>query len=193
MVDSYRMENNTAQQILDVAQEMLRSRGYSAFSYADISDRIGIRKASIHYHFPTKDDLVRRLVQRYRETLLGKCNTIAHAQSGFHQQLFEFATLYRDGLEAEQICLCSMLTADLTVLPPAIRVELQSYFQDLEAWLSQLLHQGYGLDLATANLEAKGLIALLQGVQLIARTQADRSTTFDQIVYPLLARKFPEQ
>jgi len=42
---------------VDLAEALIQSRGYSAFSYQDISDRLGIRKASIHYHFPSKTDL----------------------------------------------------------------------------------------------------------------------------------------
>src|SRR3546814_4811414 len=37
------------------------------FSYADISSVVGIRKASIHHHFPSKSDLVRTVVAQYRE------------------------------------------------------------------------------------------------------------------------------
>ena len=44
-------------EILDVAEELLLSRGYCAFSYQDIADRLGIRKASLHHHFATKEDL----------------------------------------------------------------------------------------------------------------------------------------
>ena len=52
---------DTAQQILDVAQDLVRCRGYSAFSYADISKQVGIRKASIHYHFSSKEELGKEL------------------------------------------------------------------------------------------------------------------------------------
>jgi hypothetical protein len=30
---------------------LIQTRGYSAFSYQDVADSLGIRKASIHYHF----------------------------------------------------------------------------------------------------------------------------------------------
>ena len=39
-------------QILEVATELVQTRGYSAFSYQDLSDRLGITKASLHHHFP---------------------------------------------------------------------------------------------------------------------------------------------
>ncbi len=55
--------------ILDVAQELVQSRGYNGFSYRDIALRLGVRNAAIHYHFPSKGDLGRELLVRYRERL----------------------------------------------------------------------------------------------------------------------------
>ena len=43
----------------------MRRHGYSAFSYADLAVAVGIRKASIHHHFPTKADLAAALVAAY--------------------------------------------------------------------------------------------------------------------------------
>ncbi|RUV11465.1 TetR/AcrR family transcriptional regulator, partial [Mesorhizobium sp. M7A.T.Ca.TU.009.01.3.1] len=57
---------STSEKILDVAQSLIVAGGYNGFSYADISAAIGIRKASIHHHFPTKAELVSVLVDRYR-------------------------------------------------------------------------------------------------------------------------------
>ena len=59
--------STTSDQILASARSFIISGGYSGFSYADISEVVGIRKASIHHHFPSKVDLVRTLVTRYRE------------------------------------------------------------------------------------------------------------------------------
>lgn len=195
MVDTKNMEKSTATQILDVAQEMVRNRGYSAFSYADISKQVGIRKASIHYHFPSKDELVKELVKRYREGMMRACDLITQSNTNPDQQIFQFADLYRNGLEDKQICLCAMLAADYEVLPQPIRDEIQTFFQETETWLTNLLQQGCDTQLWTCRpsveQEAKGLIAMLQGAQLLARSATDSTTTFEQVVYPLLAAKFP--
>ncbi|MBX2865694.1 MAG: TetR/AcrR family transcriptional regulator [Leptolyngbyaceae cyanobacterium MAG.088] len=191
------MENSTAQRILDVAQGMVRNRGYSAFSYADISKEVGIRKASIHYHFPSKDELVVELVKRYREGMGKACDRISHSNSSLDQQIIQFANLYRDGLKNEQICLCAMLAADFAVLPQSIHDEIQVFFSETEVWLINLLQQGCDDDLWTCQpsvtQEAKGLIAMLQGAQLLARSSENSTSTFEQIVYPLLKAKFPKR
>lgn len=190
------MENNTAQRILDIAQSIVRTRGYSAFSYADISEQVGIRKASIHYHFPAKEELVRELVKRYRGGMVQACDRIAQSTLRLDQQLIQFAHLYRNGLADEQICLCAMLAADFAVLPQSIHDEIQIFFRETEAWLTNLLQQGCDANnwdcQPSVEQEAKGLIALLQGAQLLARASADSTATFEQVVYPLLEAKFPQ-
>jgi len=55
-------------EILEVAAELLQTRSFSSFSYAGLSERLGISKASIHHHFATKQELTRALVERYRES-----------------------------------------------------------------------------------------------------------------------------
>ena len=191
------MKKNTAQDILDVARDIVRNRGYSAFSYADISERVGIRKASIHYHFPSKEELAKALVEQYRETMARACDRIAQSGASPDRQLMQFANLYRDGLKQDQICLCAMLAADFAVLPQSIHNEVQAFFQQTEAWLASLLQAGndagiWNYDLS-AEQEAKGLIAMLQGAQLLARPVDDSCAAFEQVVYPFLLSKFSSE
>ncbi|MBB4046226.1 AcrR family transcriptional regulator [Bacteroides reticulotermitis] len=39
-----------------MADELIKTIGYNAFSYADISKQLNIKNAAIHYYFPTKSD-----------------------------------------------------------------------------------------------------------------------------------------
>ena len=187
------MKQNTNQQILDVAQSIVRNRGYSAFSYADISKEVGIRKASIHYHFPSKDNLVKELVKRYRENLERKCLQIEQQKITPQEQMREFVNLYRDGLQENQICLCGMLTADFFVLNPEIQAELKTFFQVTESWLTRLLKRGSEAKVwkcsKSVELEAKTIIAMLQGAQLLARATENSIETFDKIIGELLKDK----
>ena len=54
----------TRSRILDVAEQLVQTRGFNGFSYADISAELGITKASLHYHFATKAEHGRTLVAR---------------------------------------------------------------------------------------------------------------------------------
>ena len=61
---------NTSERILDVAERLVQTRGFNAFSYADIADALDITKASLHYHFSSKAELGKRLIERYEKNFL---------------------------------------------------------------------------------------------------------------------------
>ena len=58
---------DTKTTLLLEAETLIRTRGYSGFSYADLAEIVGIRKASIHHHFPTKESLVAATLEGYRD------------------------------------------------------------------------------------------------------------------------------
>jgi len=53
------------QQILEKASELLMTRSYSSFSYKDLSEALGITKASIHHHYESKEVLGLALADMY--------------------------------------------------------------------------------------------------------------------------------
>ena len=61
---------DTSERILDAAQAMAQKRGYNGVSYRDISQVVGVRTASIHYHFASKEILFTALAERYRTTIM---------------------------------------------------------------------------------------------------------------------------
>src|SRR5262245_62705529 len=67
---------DTKTAIMDAAQELIQRRGANAMSYQDISDAVGIRKASIHHHFPAKDDLIQAVTERYADYVLASMDEI---------------------------------------------------------------------------------------------------------------------
>jgi TetR/AcrR family transcriptional regulator, transcriptional repressor for nem operon len=183
-------KEDTAQKILDVAQQLLQMRGYNAFSYADISETIGIRKASIHYHFPSKNDLAKALVVRYRETFARLRSQIDRETDDAIAKLDRFANLYLEGLRNGCVCVCGMLAEDFTTLPLEVREEVKAFFGDNEAWLTKVLERGAAAGIVHCQgafeVEAQLLLSSLQGAQLIARSYDD-PTRFQAIAQRLLA------
>lgn len=47
----------THDSLIELTDTLIQQNGYQGFSYADLAKTLGIRKASIHYHFQTKTDL----------------------------------------------------------------------------------------------------------------------------------------
>src|ERR1700749_2286302 len=108
-----------AEQILDLAETLIQPRGYSAFSYQDIADALGIRKASIHYHFASKTDLGIAVVDRYVARFGAALPAIEADQSqGSVAVLYFYGEPYLAfAATADRICLCGALAGEILALP----------------------------------------------------------------------------
>lgn len=51
-------------QVLDAAAELFVTRGFAATSTREIAEQVGIRQASLYYHFAGKDEILAELLQR---------------------------------------------------------------------------------------------------------------------------------
>lgn len=189
------MQIDTRERILDVAQELAQQRGFSAFSYADVSAAVGIRKASIHHHFPSKDDLELALVQRYSARFDAALADISARQPDAPGRLREYAALYRGTLQAGGICLCGMMASDIVALPDTLRAPLAQFFANHARWLAEVLEQGRRAGelvfAGPAPRRAQGWLAALQGGLLMAHAQHDVAL-FDELVNDLLLAVRPQ-
>src|SRR3970282_549251 len=59
--------SETKQRILDAAKAQVLERGFAATSVDDIQRAAGISRGTFFYHFPSKDDLARALIERHAE------------------------------------------------------------------------------------------------------------------------------
>jgi AcrR family transcriptional regulator len=55
--------DDTRQRILDVAVDLFIEHGYAGTSVRDISERLGMTKGSLYYHFASKEDVLNALVK----------------------------------------------------------------------------------------------------------------------------------
>src|SRR5882672_7079715 len=143
---------DTAQRILDVAERLVQTRGFNGFSYADIAEALRVTKASLHYHFPSKADLGRRLIERYEATFLAALRAIEAGGAAPREQLKRYARIYADVLRDDRMCLCGMLASDYATLPKAMKEDVRHFFDENEQWLVAVLEQGR----KAGNLEFKG-------------------------------------
>ncbi len=178
--------NQTAAKILTVAQDLLQRKGFNGFSYRDLAAEIGIKTSSIHYHFPTKDDLALNLVRNYRQIFQIELQKISAQDEVPAQQLADYVRLYGQNIEqANKFCLCGMLAAEISALSPEVKQEIQLFFRDNEAWLKQLIERGKQQGEFNSNhssqLLANQLIATLEGAMLVARTSEQPAVSFEQI------------
>lgn len=168
---------DTAQKVLDIAARLVQTRGFNGFSYADVAAELGVTKASLHYHFPTKAELGRVLVERYAQAFAGALADIDRAAADEAACLRGYAAVY-DGVLAEgKMCLCGMLAAEYGTLPEPMQQALTRFFDLNERWLAGVLERGRRrgvLTFAGAPREvARLLVGSLEGAMMLARSYGD--------------------
>jgi TetR/AcrR family transcriptional repressor of nem operon len=185
-----------AAEIAACAQSLLTTRGYNGFSYADISEAVHISKASIHFHFPSKAELVQTVVQRYREqgrdALAALEKQITDPLDRLHAYTGYWEACIRDGTAS--FCVCAMLGSELSAIPESVAIEVRGHFLDLVRWLATILEQGAAkgtfLLRTDPQAEAAALMATVHGGMLAARVYGDPevfATIVQQSVRQLLA------
>ncbi|MGE2712939.1 TetR/AcrR family transcriptional regulator [Mycolicibacterium litorale] len=184
---------DTSAEILRCARTLIIVGGYNGFSYADIAAVVGIRKASIHHHFPTKVDLVRTLLQQYRQEFDAGIAEFERRSADPVDQLRGYLGYWEScvGEPTTSYCVCALLATQMPVIPAEIALELQAYFRSLSDWLTSLLERGAesgSLVLSTdPRREAETFMATVHGAMLSARAYGDPST-FGMITRPLIDR-----
>jgi AcrR family transcriptional regulator len=61
--------DDTRQRILDIAVDLFIEQGYAGTSVRDISERLGMTKGSLYYHFASKEEVLNALVAPLLEDL----------------------------------------------------------------------------------------------------------------------------
>lgn len=177
---------NTREEILELAQAFIQTRGYNGFSYGDIAEPLGIKNASIHYHFPKKERLGVAVVQRYIETFDVYLNDVSETTTDpwdrFEKYLIPFISVRES---KTKICLCAALGGEFLGLPETVQDEVARFFAAHERWVSSMIKFGiesreFKPDLDAAA-SAKHTISALQGGLIVARAK-NEPTFFESVV-----------
>lgn len=163
--------------ILDIAERLAQTKGYNGFSYADIAAELGVTKASLHYHFPSKAELGRALIERYEAAFGAALEAIDRLAVTPPEKLRQYVGLYDAVIRNDRMCLCGMLAAEYATLPAPMQAELKRFFDMNERWLTKVLlpgrQSGLLLFRETASERARVILAALEGAMLVARSYGD--------------------
>lgn len=157
------MTTDTRTAILDLAENLVRSRSFNAFSYQDIADRIGIRKASIHYHFSSKEDLGVALVERFRRQALAWASALVENNTPPRERLLAYFDFQSQNLRpGNLICLHGILGAEYNALPERVRDSYFDFLEEQQIWLGRLLRKGQAQGVFTTDAAPEDQAALIQ-------------------------------
>lgn len=164
---------NRRADILEHAGILLRTRGFNAFSHRDLAARTGIKSSSIHYHFPTKQDVGVALIRQYREDLARLLQSL-NALPAPERLVGFVAPFVATAHAGDQWCLAGMLASDYNSLDERLRDEVRQFFDMAEHWLADLaMVLQPTLHADDARVRAQSGMALLEGSLLLARAQQD--------------------
>lgn len=170
------MTTMTRERLLSEAEHLMREKGYSAFSYADLSKIVGITKASIHHHFPTKDILGEQVVIQAFSDTQRLFEQIEVSEKTAEKRIAAYVDLFAQSHRASLLPLCCALSADTANLPQNVTDQMSLYFDMQIAWLMKVVSIG----ITTGEIAPQGapsdialmIINLCEGASVVARATA---------------------
>jgi AcrR family transcriptional regulator len=131
---------DTRKQIIQLADNLIREKGYNAFSFYDISRSVGIKTASIHYHFPVKSDLGVAVIEQHIEGL----NYIIEKYTNKSpiEKLDKFFSIYSSIKNENKVCLVGSLATDFNTLDKKVKDKLKIFSDGMLDWVSGFLEEG---------------------------------------------------
>ncbi|MEQ6281238.1 TetR/AcrR family transcriptional regulator [Kluyvera huaxiensis] len=170
------MTTMTRERLLSEAEHLMREKGYSAFSYADLSKIVGITKASIHHHFPTKDILGEEVVIQALADTQRVFEQIEASEKTAAQRIAAYVDLFAQSHRASLLPLCCALSAETANLPSNITDQTSRYFDMQIGWLMSVVSRGVAAGEIAPQGEPSDLalmiINLCEGASVVARATA---------------------
>lgn len=160
--------SNVSERLLDAAESRIRKGGFHAVSFRDIAGDLGIKSASVHYHFPKKEDLGVAVIERYAA---GFFEALEAKVAAGEEPVAAFVDTYRQSLTStDTACLCGVMGAEALGLPEPIRTRLTRFMQDNVDWLEKAYADRGD---PSARARATQVVASLQGAMMLAINLGD--------------------
>lgn len=174
-------------ELLEAAEQRVRTGGYDNFSFRDLANDVGIKSASVHYHFPTKAKLGAELVKRYTQRFLENLGEPQNPNGKHANPIQAYIDMFRTALLVEkQMCLCGLLGAESDGLPEEVKFETKTFFERNLEWLEKAFDLTKSNSTLESRVEAERLLCALEGAMLISKSM-DNIAIFNNVVAPYLS------
>ncbi|HWB13751.1 MAG TPA: TetR/AcrR family transcriptional regulator [Pirellulales bacterium] len=170
------MKPETRDRLVESARRLFHEHGYTGTGIAQILDAADARSGSLYYFFPTKEDLLLAVLQKYRELLwpmviqpvfdrvADPIERVFGVLDGYRLQLL--ATKYQSG------CPIGNLALEVTNRIPAARALIAANFTGWRQVIEQCLGDAAGRLPASVDKEQLAMFVLttMEGAVMLART-----------------------
>lgn len=168
--------SNTREQIIQLADQLIRDKGYNAFSFYDISRSVGIKTASVHYHFPAKSNLGTAVIEEHIHSLEQVRAELKNRSP--LEKLDKFLSIYTAVRHKNQVCLVGALATDYYTLDETVQERLKTFAASMLDWVSGFLAEGRTLDLfrfeGTPRTKAIMIITNMLAIVQLSRLTGDK-------------------
>jgi TetR/AcrR family transcriptional repressor of nem operon len=169
--------NNTKKEALKIAKHYLQTLGFNGFSFQTIADALGIRKASLHYYFSSKEEMGIAILKEYE--IAYKAWVLKIAELSAIEKLDKMLNLFIKLSEKNQmICPSGVLSSDYNTLGPKMKKSLKEFHLLQRDWIAKTIEQGKKEHTLRSNLDNKltadWLLSCLQGGVQIARIRQEK-------------------
>ena len=176
------MSKTSKDEILNAARLSAQAHGYTGLNIRSLANEVGIKAASIYYHFPSKADLGAAVARRYWEDTAADLKALRETEQDALSTLRRYSFIFRRSLESQnRICMASFMSAEYDDLPEPVKKEVQTFADVNIAWLVIQLEEAGITDPEESGKRAQAIYAAIVGAQLMARSRADISL-FDTLI-----------
>ena len=170
---------DTKTKALDLGREYLQTLGFSGFSFQTIADTLGIKKASLHYYFASKEEMGLALLSDYEESHKAWATKVQElpSKTKLEKMVKGFKSL---SSKNHMICPVGSFTSDYHSTTPKMKKKIRQFHFVVRDWLSETIEQGKKEGTIRKSLDSEVtadlFLATLQGGVQLARIRGEQKS-----------------
>ncbi|NBD24952.1 TetR/AcrR family transcriptional regulator [Paenibacillus glycinis] len=165
--------DNRKTQIIDLATSLIRKKGYSTFTFDEISKHLSLTKASIHYHFGKKEDLGLAVLDQSYQSLINFKSIVQLPSQSIEEKLIEYFRYRSKRFEEYDICPLTSLTSDYELLPESMRQKLLEIAELELCIIEEIVRKGQTDPAINMRALAITILSAVKGALLYNRSMRD--------------------
>ena len=186
-------QTDTRELIVRTARELILTRSYLGLSFQELADRVGIRKASLYHHFPSKEALGIEVIVDSARRFRAWQDSVAPLAAA--ERILAYVRMFRDQIGAgSKVCAIGATGGVWDCLEPGLQDAVRGLHRAHLDWLTAVALQLGGGDPAAptaaereaARQWAAQVNAICQGAMVNARLHGDLAV-YDTAVAALIA------
>jgi TetR/AcrR family transcriptional regulator, transcriptional repressor for nem operon len=163
--------------ILNAAELRMQQGGFAGFSFREIAADVGIKSSSVHYHFPTKDELAAAVIRRWAEYT---SELIDKGLDKDPDPVRVWTKAFRGTAYSEaHMCPCAALATASQDLPEPVAKEVKGFFKMCQ---DKLVAEGL------SPSKAAEVLSTITGALIVANALGD-TAEYDRATRDLLRQR----